>query len=219
MGRIGRASQASAYIAVRPGPTVRPGPAVAGVSRDFTSDRPEVPVEAKRQWAKPQPITGNSSDPMTLERVIELLDLLELRELSPFRPDSGRWAPVWSDENSSAFYYLMSHGDFAALRRLAGPELWHHYAGAAVNMLILGPNGTVERHVLGDDLEAGQRPVVAAAAGVFFGAATVGEWSLVGTTMAPSFDYSNVELAKPTEVLAAFPDAARDIAQYIWNTP
>ena len=164
MGRIGRASQASAYIAVRPGPTV-PGPAVAGVSRDFTSDRPEVPVEAKRQWAEPQPITGNSSDPMTLERVIELLDLLELRELSPFRPDSGRWAPVWSDENSSAFYYLMSHGDFAALRRLAGPELWHHYAGAAVNMLILGPNGTVERHVLGDDLEAGQRPVVAAAAG------------------------------------------------------
>ena len=37
--------------------------------------------------------------------------------------------------------------------------------------------------------------------------------------MAPRFDYNNVELAKPTEVLAAFPDAARDIARFIWNTP
>ena len=158
-------------------------------------------------------MTGHSSDTTTLERVIHLL------ELRPLSPDGGRWAPAWSDENSSAFYYLMSHGDFAALRRLAVPELWHHYAGAAVTMLLLGPNGTVDRHVLGDDLEAGQRPVVAVAAGVIFGAATDGEWSLVGTTMAPRFDYRNVDVANPHELLAAFPDAARDIARFIWNTP
>ena len=158
-------------------------------------------------------MTGNSSDPITLERVIELL------ELRPLRPDIGHWAPVWSDENSSAFYYLMSPGDFAALRRLAGPELWHHYAGAAVNMLLLKPDRTVDRHVLGDDLEAGQRPVVAVATGVFIGAATAGAWSLVGTTMAPRFDFNNVDVAEPNELLAAFPDTARDIARFIWNTP
>ena len=41
MGRIGRSSRATAYIAVRAGRTV------TGVSRTLTSDRPEVPVEAK----------------------------------------------------------------------------------------------------------------------------------------------------------------------------
>ena len=158
-------------------------------------------------------MTRRSSKPTTAERVAELL------ELDSLNPDSGKYANTWRDENSSAFYYLMSHGDFSALRRLTGPELWHHYAGDAVYVLLLQPDGTVNRLVLGDDLEAGQRPVVAAGAGVFMGAATVGQWSLVGTTMAPPFNLEKIELANPNELLAAYPDAASDIARFIWNTP
>ncbi len=39
--------------------------------------------------------------------------------------------------------YRMRPGDFSALHRLGGPELWHHYAGASVQMLLLEPGSAV----------------------------------------------------------------------------
>ena len=87
----------------------------------------------------------------------EVAALLELEQLEP---EGGMWTLTWRDEQSSAIYYLMRPGDFSALHRLSGPELWHHYAGAAVEMLLLEPGGAVRRPVMGDDLTRGQRPMV-----------------------------------------------------------
>jgi len=139
----------------------------------------------------------------------------ELLGLEPLPIEGGMWRYTWLDENSGAIYFLMQPDDFSALHRLDGPELWHHYAGAAVNMLLLGPGSDVSRLVLGDDLEAGDRPVVAANAGVWMGAATSGDWSLVGTTMAPPFRPDGFELGDREVLGAQYPDAIADIARYV----
>ena len=92
-------------------------------------------------------------------------DVIELLGLEPLEDEGGMLVPTWRDEHSSAIYYLMRPGDFSALHRLSGAELWHHYAGAPVEMLLLEPGGAVRRPMLGDDLTSGQRPLVAVPSG------------------------------------------------------
>ena len=125
------------------------------------------------------------------------------------------WARTWRDENGTAIYYLMQPDDFSALHRLDGPELWHHYAGDPVEMLLLEPDGVVRRPLLGDDLAAGERPFVAVPGGVWMGAMTTGDWSLVGATMAPPYREEGFELGCYAELVALYPDAADSIALYV----
>ncbi len=146
--------------------------------------------------------------PVDADEVIELLGL------EPLAGEGGQWAQTWRDRHSSAIYFLVRPGDFSALHRLGGVELWHHYAGAAVEMLLLVPDGTVLRPRLGADLAAGERPVVAVGAGTWMAAGTTGEWSLVGTTMAPPFDEASFELGDRAVLSAAYPGAAEDIARF-----
>ena len=146
----------------------------------------------------------------------EVAALLELEQLEL---EGGMWTLTWRDEQSSAIYYLMRPGDFSALHRLAGPELWHHYAGAPVEMLLLEPGGAVRRPVLGDDLVRGQRPIVAVPAGVWMAARTTGDWSLTGATLAPPYDADSFELGDADELTAAYPQAAADIARFTRSTP
>ena len=140
--------------------------------------------------------------------------VIELLGLEPLEFEGGMWAQTWRDERSSAIYYLMRPGDFSALHRLPGPELWHHYAGAAVEMLLLAPDGTVSRPVLGDDLAGGQRPIVAVPAGVWMAATTTGDWSLTGATLAPAYQDGGFELGDPDELTEAYPEASADIVRF-----
>lgn len=139
--------------------------------------------------------------------------MIELLGLEPLAGEGGQWAQTWRDGHSSAIYFLLRPGDFSALHRLGGVELWHHYAGAAVEMLLLEPGGTVLRPRLGVDLAAGERPVIAVEAGTWMAASTTGSWSLVGTTMAPPFDDASFELGDRAALSAAYPEAAAEIAR------
>ena len=140
-------------------------------------------------------------------------EVIELLGLEPLTGEGGQWAQTWRDQHSSAIYFLLRPDDFSALHRLGGVELWHHYAGAAVEMLLLQRDGKVSRPRLGDELAAGERPVVAVEAGTWMAASTCGEWSLVGTTMAPRFDDVSFELGDRSTLSVAYPDAAADIAR------
>ena len=78
--------------------------------------------------------------------------------LEPLPDEGGWWAQVWYDNWSSAIYYLLTPDDFSALHRLPGPEVYHHYLGAPVELVTLHPGGGAQRRLLGPDLVAGQRP-------------------------------------------------------------
>ena len=146
-------------------------------------------------------------------------DVIELLGLEPLEDEGGMLAPTWRDEQSSAIYYLMRPDDFSALHRLSGTELWHHYAGAPVEMLLLEPDGAVSRPVLGDDLARGQRPMVAVPAGVWMAAGTIGDWSLTGATLAPPYEPDGFELGDASELIEAYPEAAADIARFTRSSP
>ena len=150
---------------------------------------------------------------MTGEEVVRLLSL------SPLPLEGGRFREIWRDEQGTAIYFLLQPADFSAMHRLDGPELFHHYAGAPVGMLLLEPDGEVRRPVLGDDLAAGQRPFVPVPAGVWMGAATLGDWSLLGTTMAPPFHQEGFELGKLEDLVERYPSASAEIARLVREEP
>lgn len=146
-------------------------------------------------------------------------EVARLLGLEPLPLEGGLWSQIWRDEHGTAIYFLMRPGDFSAMHRLDITELWHHYAGAPVDMLLLEPGGTTRRPVLGDELSNGQRPFVAVPAGVWMGAATLGEWSLVGTTMAPPFHQEGFELGRLEELVEQYPSVAADIAGLVRKEP
>ena len=145
-----------------------------------------------------------SAEP-TAEGIIELL------ALEPLPSEGGWWTQTWRDDHATAIYFLLRPGDFSAMHRLTAPELWHHYAGAPARMLLLDPDRGIRRALLGDDLTTDQRPVIGVPAGVWMGAATEGDWTLLGTTMAPPFRSEDFELGRRAELIERYPAAATDI--------
>jgi predicted cupin superfamily sugar epimerase len=142
-------------------------------------------------------------------------EVAALLGLEPLAHEGGMWAQTWIDAHSTGIYFLMQPDDFSAMHRLDVPELWHHYAGDPARMLLLYPDGAIERPVLGDDLAAGERPCIAIPPGVWQGAETLGEWTLAGTTMAPPYYQAGFDLGTADELIAAHPDAAADIGRLI----
>lgn len=138
-------------------------------------------------------------------------EFIEHLDLAPLPVEGGRFAQSWRDETVSAIYYLLEAPEFSAPHRLDRVEIFVHHAGAAAAMLLLHPDGTVSRPVLGTDVAAGQRPQVVVPAGVWQATVTLGAWSLLGTVVVPPYTDDSVEFASVEELSARFPEAAADL--------
>jgi uncharacterized protein len=107
---------------------------------------------------------------------------------------------------STAIYYMLTPETFSLVHRLRWDEVWHFYLGDPVEMLLLGDTGRM--FVLGDDLAAGMHVQTVVPSGVWQGARLVpgGRFALMGTTMAPGFEYAEYETGAREELLAAYPE-------------
>lgn len=115
----------------------------------------------------------------------------------------------------TAIYYLLTPDTFSALHRLPTDEVFHFYLGDPVEMLQLGPNNTDGGRIvaLGSDIGAGQQVQTVVPAGVWQGSRlrAGGAFALMGTTMAPGFDFADYEAADRDALSASFPDFAERI--------
>lgn len=138
-------------------------------------------------------------------------EVADLLGLEPLPGEGGRFRRTHLDAHSSAIYYLLVTPEFSALHTLTATETYHWYAGSPLRLLLLCPDGGVDEPVLGPDLVAGQRPQVVVPAGTWQGSSPAGEWTLVGTTTAPPFDWTGFRLGDRAGLLAAWPAAAARI--------
>ncbi|MGW4529079.1 cupin domain-containing protein [Amycolatopsis sp. NPDC004378] len=134
--------------------------------------------------------------------------------LEPLPVEGGRWAQSWRSPAGSAIYYLLVAPEFSAPHRLDRVEVWVHHAGAPAAMLLLHPDGSVERPVLGTDVAAGQRPQVVVPAGTWQATVTRGAWSLLGTVVVPPYTDDCIEFAPASELAARYPEAAADLRAF-----
>jgi predicted cupin superfamily sugar epimerase len=94
----------------------------------------------------------------------------------------------------TAIYFLLTAETFSAMHRLPGDEVYHFYLGDPVELLELHPDGRSGMTVLGADLTSMTvQHVVRGGAWQGSRLASGGAWALLGTTMAPGFDFADYE--------------------------
>lgn len=109
-------------------------------------------------------------------------------------------------ELGTAIYYLLTPEVASVLHRVRTDEVFHFYLGDPVVMLRLFPDGKGETITLGPDILSGQLVQCVVPKFVWQGAALVagGRFALMGTTMAPAFDFADFELGSRAELLAKY---------------
>jgi predicted cupin superfamily sugar epimerase len=124
-------------------------------------------------------------------------------QLAP-HPEGGHYREMFRDSRkvaggraaSTAIYFLLARGERSHWHRVDAVEVWHFYAGSALELQISDEHGHRSLH-LGPDLRGGGAPQAVVAAGAWQAAASLGDWTLVGCTVAPGFDFAGFELAPP----------------------
>jgi uncharacterized protein len=132
-------------------------------------------------------------------------DVIRLLDLKP-HPEGGHFRETFRDQrpapqsraHSTAIYFLLAAGERSHWHRVDAVEVWHHYAGAPLLLeTAKTPAGPIETITLGPDLAAGERPQAAVPAHAWQAARSLGDWTLVGCTVAPGFEFAAFELAPP----------------------
>jgi predicted cupin superfamily sugar epimerase len=167
---------------------------------------------------------------LTAEQVIQRLKLVPLTiEGGYFRetyrselvvPAGALPSDFGGDRNiSTAIYYLLTPNTFSAIHIVKSDETFHFYAGDAVEMLQLWPDGSARIVIISNDLAAGHEPQLVVPAGVWQGCRLIrgGKWALMGCTVAPGFDYSDFALADRTKLIASYPAFAEMIEALTTN--
>jgi len=130
-------------------------------------------------------------------------DIIAWLGLKP-HPEGGHYCETFRDPNtdadgrsrSTAIYFLLARGERSHWHRVDAVEIWHFHAGAPLQLEIAaGARGPIERITLGPDLAAGERPQAVVPAQHWQAAESLGDWTLVGCTVAPGFQFEGFELA------------------------
>ena len=128
-------------------------------------------------------------------------DIIARLELQP-HPEGGHYRETFRDPRedangrslSTAIYFLLARNERSHWHRIDAVEIWHYYAGSALSLQIADDSDQLSVR-LGPDLAAGEVPQAVVPAQAWQAAESSGDWTLVGCTVAPGFDFAKFELA------------------------
>ena len=116
---------------------------------------------------------------------------------------------------ATAIYYLLPQGAKSLLHRLKSDEMWHFYLGGSLTIVEITPGGSVLKTRLGQDVFKGDVLQHLVPAGNWFGVIAAREqFSFVGCTVAPGFDFADFELADRSMLVSQFPNS-REIIELL----
>ena len=118
---------------------------------------------------------------------------------------------------STAIYYLVTGEHCSLLHKLCSDEVYHFYLGSAVTLLMLHPNGEGERRYLGNNVSGGEQPQAVVPRGVWQGLCIEkgdkDSFALLGTTVAPGFEFEDNEVAERAALVAKYSQFAELICK------
>lgn len=160
---------------------------------------------------------------------IKVRQLIELFKLGP-HPEGGFFRETYRAEErfaaaglpgrfgaarsfSTAIYYLLPGGSKSHIHRIKSDELWHFYMGGPLELVRISPDGAVKAIVMGHDISAGQQLQCLVPAGCWFGAVPKpdSDFSFVGCTVSPGFDFADFEMGDRARLIKMFPAARMEI--------
>jgi predicted cupin superfamily sugar epimerase len=128
-------------------------------------------------------------------------EIIARLELKP-HPEGGYYRETFRDSRTdeggrarfTAIYFLLARGERSHWHRIDAVEIWHYYAGDALTLKIADDDGQWS-FKLGANLAAGEQPQAIVPPHTWQSAESTGDWTLVGCTVAPGFDFATFELA------------------------
>jgi predicted cupin superfamily sugar epimerase len=133
------------------------------------------------------------------------LHLVRTLGLKP-HPEGGWYRETFRDEavdetgrpRSTSIYYLLEAGETSEWHRVRdAAEVWHWYAGSAMVITVSKDGHDASSHRLGPDTGEHEAPQFVVPVGWWQTATSLGEYTLVGCTVAPGFDFASFEMAPP----------------------
>ena len=120
--------------------------------------------------------------------------LIAQLKLQP-HPEGGYFRETFRDANdgrahSTAIYFLLKAGQISRWHKVDAAEAWHFYRGAPLELRI---GKSVQ--ILGPEIEKGQAPQLIVPPHQWQAARSLGDYTLVGCTVAPGFEFSKFEMA------------------------
>ena len=143
-------------------------------------------------------------------RAEQLVDLLGLAP----HPEGGWYRELFrsADRVSRAdgaprsalttIYFLLAAGTPSRWHRVEADEVWHHYEGAPLELLVYDPATRSCRPTVLDTPAHEREPVGIVRAGEWQAARTLGDYSLVGCNVGPGFEFEDFQF------VSALPDHA-----------
>ena len=133
---------------------------------------------------------------MTADEIIARLGLAP-------HPEGGHYREIWRAGNpgrptATSICFLLRAGEVSHWHHVDATEIWHFHAGAPLILAIAADaDGPAQEHMLGTDLAAGAAPQVIVPPYHWQAARPTGDWTLVGCTVSPGFDFAGFTLAPP----------------------
>lgn len=132
---------------------------------------------------------------MTAREIIAALGLQPHPEGGWFCETYRHVPPAGGRGAITAIYYMLQAGEKSHWHKVDADEIWHFYTGDPLELSLSKDGRTIERHVLGTGLSAGQLPQIVVPAGTWQSARPLGAFTLAGCTVAPAFEFFGFELA------------------------
>lgn len=153
-----------------------------------------------------------------------IAELVAQLDLTP-HPEGGFYREVYRSEESlgegdekrscgTAIYFLLPGTTFSAFHKVKGSdEIWHYYAGAPLELHVISDTGSYEKKILGNAIPS-EEPLQIVPANSFQAARSLGDWTLVGCTVTPGFDFRDFEMPERSELIEKFPQFEELITQF-----
>jgi len=108
---------------------------------------------------------------------------------------------------STCIYFLLTSDTFSAFHKIKQDEIWHFYDGSPILLHTISETGIHDEYTIGRDLSKGEVPQLVVPGNHWFAAEVINknDYSLVGCTVSPGFDFSDFELPTRKKLITKFP--------------
>ena len=108
---------------------------------------------------------------------------------------------------STCIYFLLTSDTFSAFHKINQDEIWHFYDGSPLVIHMISDTGKYSNVTVGGDFSKGEKLQFIVPGQHWFAAKVVNDndYSLVGCTVSPGFDFKDFILPKRQELVSKFP--------------
>ena len=158
-------------------------------------------------------------------------ELINTLELTP-HPEGGYYKETYRSEGgipknalpddysgdrsySTGIYFMLTADTFSAFHKINQDEMWHFYDGSPIELHMITADGEYSCVYIGRDIKNGEHLQHVVPGGVWFASRVKenAEYSLLGCTVSPGFDFADFILPNTTEMTALFPQHSEIISE------